>query len=386
MKVALVYGVLPQDTEVISRLATTVELTLVASSWVFLPGGAYYTPTPPAGVRTVLLPPMVRSHRGHLWWWYRGLGRALREVQPDVTHVVTEPWGMLLTQTLRHAGAAAVVGHSCDMLWQHNAAVEDAVRVWRAKKNVRRLSGLASENRIAIDRAVQAGLPRGVPTAVIHTNPRSGETFPQATAQSRTEARRRWQLPLDRQVVGFVGRLVEQKGIDLLIEAHRMLHARGVEVTLAVCGDGSLRGLVEKYVTDGAAAVYVGALDYPHGVSEFLQSCDVVAVPSRSSASIAEQGPRVIIEALLSGCGVVASDSGAIPDMLSGLGDLHAEGDTESLADAISRVLAHIGDGRIDGQRRAAALARFGAEASCEMLLHLWSGAVRARSTSEIGG
>ena len=56
----------------------------------------------------------------------------------------------------------------------------------------------------------------------------------------------------------------------------------------------------------GRAGVhFIGHLGYPVGVLRALHAADVVVVPSVTTAMSSEQGPRVVIEAMLTGCLVV---------------------------------------------------------------------------------
>jgi glycosyltransferase involved in cell wall biosynthesis len=142
--------------------------------------------------------------------------------------------------------------------------------------------------------------------------------------------------------VGFVGRLVGEKGVGdvlALAEAHP-------EWTVGVAGDGPLRSDVVNATPN---VTWLGALPAAE-MSSFYDNVDVVVVPSRSTPTWTEQFGRVIIEALANGVPVVAYDSGEIPWVASVTGALLVpEGDVAALATAVHDLFADD-----DAWRRAA--------------------------------
>ncbi|HEU4998958.1 MAG TPA: glycosyltransferase, partial [Lapillicoccus sp.] len=74
-------------------------------------------------------------------------------------------------------------------------------------------------------------------------------------------------------------------------------------------------------------------------LADFYRGLDVLAVPSLTTPSWVEQFGRVAVEAMAAGVPVVASDSGALPDVVGGAGLLVRPGDAESLRTGLSTVL-----------------------------------------------
>lgn len=142
-------------------------------------------------------------------------------------------------------------------------------------------------------------------------------------------------------VVGYFGRLVPEKGADLLIEALAQLPA---DVTLLLdmfknfapgsFADSLLRRAEELGVRDRIVTI-----DVKHGdVPRAMNCCDVVVLPSRTTARWKEQFGRVLPEAMACGVPVIGSDSGNIPDMIGDTGLIFSEGDVGSLTAAILRL------------------------------------------------
>ncbi len=108
----------------------------------------------------------------------------------------------------------------------------------------------------------------------------------------------------------FIGRLAREKGIDVLLNAMKLLPA-GIQLDLV--GGGPLRSELEALVVRNQLDERVKF----HGsvgrceLALFYRNADIVCVPSRSEA----QGV-VILEAMIAGRAVVASDVGGIPDCI----------------------------------------------------------------------
>ncbi len=136
--------------------------------------------------------------------------------------------------------------------------------------------------------------------------------------------------------IGYVGRLEAHKGIGVLLESM----APRPTWTLAIVGGGpaepdlrrraEVLGLVER-------VNFVGPVD--HGaLPATYRSFDVVAIPSVPTPRWEEQFCRVAVEAMASGVPVVASRSGALPEVIGDAGILAAPGDADELRRALDRV------------------------------------------------
>src|SRR6478672_6003922 len=93
-KVAVVCGGLPLDWSYLEVAAQAVNLTVHRSSWQ-PPGTSAGTPSAVPGVTLRDYAPILRSSRGRLAYVFPGLHKALTRDEPDVVHVISEPWGLL---------------------------------------------------------------------------------------------------------------------------------------------------------------------------------------------------------------------------------------------------------------------------------------------------
>ncbi len=143
--------------------------------------------------------------------------------------------------------------------------------------------------------------------------------------------------PTGRLRVGFVGRLIPHKGVDVLLEAvagddrmHAEIFGAGPESD-RLAAQAARLGLGDRVTFHG----HVEEEDIPDTYRRF----DVLAVPSVPMPGWLEQFGRVVVEAQASGIPVVASASGALPDVVGEEGLLVPPSHPGALRDALRRLL-----------------------------------------------
>ena len=137
--------------------------------------------------------------------------------------------------------------------------------------------------------------------------------------------------------VGFVGRLIRHKGVDVLLEAVALdgrlraeIYGAGPEADPLAALAARL-GIADRVTFHG----HVEEEDIPATYPRF----DVLAVPSVPLPGWIEQFGRVVVEAQACGVPVVASASGALPDVVGECGLLVPPDDPRALRDALVRFL-----------------------------------------------
>ena len=137
--------------------------------------------------------------------------------------------------------------------------------------------------------------------------------------------------------VVYLGRLAANKGIFESIEAVRILRDRGVEVRLALVGDGSAASAARAAIAAAGLGERVTVLAPVFGSAKQLlwQGADVLAFPSH-----AEGLPFSLLEAMSAGAVPVVSPVGAIPDVVQHEvhGLLVPARNPPALADALERL------------------------------------------------
>jgi glycosyltransferase involved in cell wall biosynthesis len=140
-----------------------------------------------------------------------------------------------------------------------------------------------------------------------------------------------------------VGRLVEKKGFDVLVEAAAMLRDSHPDVRVEIVGDGKLREKLEKQIADAGLGDVVhlrGALGHEETLAR-IESARVFCLPCRIAGDgDRDSMPVVIKEAMARSVAVVASDVVAVPEMVDDTcGALVPPDDVAALAAALARML-----------------------------------------------
>lgn len=169
-----------------------------------------------------------------------------------------------------------------------------------------------------------------------------------------------------------VSGLYGAKGYETLLPAIARLRARGVPVTLDIVGDGEGRTRYEALAEELGLASVIRF----HGertkaeIAEFMRAADLFVL-----ASVYENNPCAVLEALVSGLPVVATRVGGVPEVVSaGRGLLAAPRDPDDLADKIEQALGSSKFER-NGIARDAAAA-FGLDSIGETLAAVYSQAL----------
>ena len=176
-------------------------------------------------------------------------------------------------------------------------------------------------------------------SVVIHDAPDPNVFHPSRAGRARA----RVSVPDDAPLIGVVGRIDTWKGVDVLLDAWPRLKAAVPTAHLVVAG-GTVQGK-ERFADELAVraralpdAHWLGELDQDN-VADLLADLDVIAVPSTEP----EPYGFAVVEALMSGTPVVATDAGGPREMLAlaapDAGRLVPPRDAAALADALAATL-----------------------------------------------
>ncbi len=273
----------------------------------------------PAGTTIDVRRMPAGSRRGRLAW----LARQLREIGPDAVWVQEEPIDPFLLEILalcRLRRRPRIVVSVCENIFPPPAS-----RLVRAARRllwprIDRLIAVASPS---VDGIRAAGMPGSVPASTLV-----------AGGLGPPEDVRPLDLPFGEGsfVVGFAGRIVEEKGWRVLVDALRTLPD---ELVLAVAGDGPDLEALEEALP---GRVHVAGLLPKSELWGFYAALDCLAVPSLTTPRWKEQLGGTLLDGLATGVPAVASASGGLPDALGDAGILVPEGDAAALADALRRL------------------------------------------------
>ncbi|MBX0327101.1 glycosyltransferase family 4 protein, partial [Oscillochloris sp. ZM17-4] len=324
---ALVAGAYQRKLEEIARLG--VELTaLVPPSWREPRVGEQrlerrFT----EGYRLESLP-IALNGRHHLHF-YPALGRALRHLRPDVLHIDEESFNLATFLAMR--AGMAVGARCCFYNWANIDRRYPPPFSLFERHSFRHAAHAIAGNQEAAAIIRRHGY-RG-PVTVIPQFGVDPEMFaPRPDIQHST-------FNIQHFTVGYLGRLVPEKGVLDLVEA---LPGLPGHIRLRLIGDGAQRPqIMARAAALGVAGRVelrpaVGSTEVPAAMAEI----DLLVLPSRTTASWKEQFGRVLIEAMSCGVPVLGSSSGEIPHVIGDAGLTFPEGDVAALRYDI----AHIAD------------------------------------------
>jgi glycosyltransferase involved in cell wall biosynthesis len=152
----------------------------------------------------------------------------------------------------------------------------------------------------------------------------------------------------------FVGRLVEKKGVAILLHAFAIVRGARPDASLVIIGEGPLRPLLERLA--GESVRFLGGQP-PDAVAGWMQRATVLATPSVTARDGDSEGlPNVIVEAAAAALPAVGTAHAGIPEAIvdGETGFIVPERDAETLA---ARLLTILGDGALRDRMGAAARA-----------------------------
>lgn len=268
--------------------------------------------------------PIRLPQAGPMNWYlhfYPALGRLLRQLDPDVIHLWEEPWSVVALQA---------------QLLRKRAGL-----VLEVDQNIlKRLPPPFEQMRKFVLARTDHILARSPDAAtVVRASGYTGAVTPigygiGSTIFTPSRAPHAGHSPFR---IGYVGRLIEEKGLDDALEA---LVRTATPVTLSIMGEGPYETRLRQRIDELGlgARVAIKGWGAPHEVAEFLRERDALILLTRTTAAVREQFGRVIIEAQACGIPVIGSACGAIPDVVGPGGWIVPERDPDQLGRLLDRL------------------------------------------------
>lgn len=278
----------------------------------------------------------------------RVLRRAIRESQPSLVISFMERTNVLILAATRGLHVPVIVSERVDP--RHY----DIGRFWNGLRSLtyRWAAALVCQSRASLIWFEQRMKVKGrvIPNPV--PAPKEGTAPPVKSAEGHTMI--------------AMGRLVDQKGFDLLLDAFGQLAFRYPDWSLVVLGDGPLRGvLVARAHALHLERQVQFAGEVPDPFS-FLRAADLFVLSSRF-----EGFPNALCEAMACGIAVVSFNcpSGPAEIIRNGIdGILVPPGDVPALVAALDRLMKDKGERKRLASRAPEVMERF----SCDKVLLLW--------------
>lgn len=311
----------------------------VATDKVYDPSGWFFLQAKEVVDRYTLIPlPLKDPYDLQQGFESEPLRRVIKNVRPDIIQVWGGPFGKGLLQLvrlkLRGWQRAKVVFYGFDNLpirfgWPSRLRSMITKMAWT------QVAGVLEADTEAVENVKRAGFHG--PVERIFWGVQTDIFRP----MDKLKLKQALVLDCDH-VVGYVGRLVPEKGLLVLLAA---LHRLPATVHCVIVGNGPMRAELELWSGLPGLKGRIHLFDsmLPEKVVEYMNCMDVLALPSLTMPHWKEQYGRVIGEAMACGVPVVGSDSGAIPEVIGDAGLITPEGDPFALAGALKTVIFNEG-------------------------------------------
>jgi glycosyltransferase involved in cell wall biosynthesis len=257
----------------------------------------------------------------------RPIIKALCEHRPHLVDLSHEPYSVACAETLTlcnwFAPHAPIVMHTNQNILHNYPPPFN----WLEQRTFKRIAAAYACSESVREVLVAKGfdkpaplIPYGINTEAFHPRAVSGNSDRELT-------------------IGFVGRMLPGKGLNVLADALGKLRAEAWRILLV--GDGSeCEDFKRRLATHGLLdrAEFTGAVSYDL-VTNYFQQMDLMVMPTQTTQRIREQFGRVLVESMASGVPVIGSTCGSIPEVIGDAGLVFPEGDAEALACALRRTL-----------------------------------------------
>ena len=262
----------------------------------------------------------------------RALKSLITKEKPDTVHITTSGQLAVFRDTLLLSTAKKRSVHSVYHI--HFGRIPEIAHQNTAEWKRIKKAMLLSDNVIAIDKKTEAAIQKYAPEVSVCyiPNPFDLEKLEQKRILPRQNRK---------EEIVFLGWVVNTKGIEELLSAWALLSSEYPEHTLRVIGPCSadyLHYLKSHFPCENV--VFDGEKEHDEAL-DILASGEVFVLPSYT-----EGFPNAVLEAMALELPIVATDVGAIPDMLEGCGMVIPAQNPQALYEALRAVLSSPGESK----------------------------------------
>lgn len=267
---------------------------------------------------------------------YGRLVRMMRDRDFDVVHAHSSKAGVLGRLAARRCRVPAVV-------YTPNAfaflGAQNGVYRWLYRSLEQWLGRKMTDMLICVSRSEAALVSQWAMVASGHMAIIENAVDASAYAPTVPPAKAKLALGLDpgRLVIGYVGRLAEQKGIDCFLRAAHEVFASSADLQFVLVGEGHLEGMARQMVVSLGLEGRVLLTGFRTDIPQVLAALDVFVLPS-----LYEGMPYTLMEAMAAGRAVIATDVAGNRDLIrhGETGLLVPPGQAHNLASAILRLVS----------------------------------------------
>ena len=262
----------------------------------------------------------------------------LRNFRPDRIHIEEDPYSMAGFETVLLARLFARQAKISFFLWD-NLAREPGGPKSLLKRGLNRFGLGRADLVICGNRQGQALLQEKKNYAGRSmVLPQLGLTASEYAGGKNFELREELGVGMETMLIGYVGRMVPEKGIITLLDAFAGLDGR--DCKLVLLGSGPMEPKIEAFCQTRPPGRAIRVNTVPHEkVPHYMRALDLFVLSSMSTPTWVEQFGIVLAQAMLAGVPCVGSSSGAIPDVIGPGGLVFEEGDAKALLDQLLRLV-----------------------------------------------
>ncbi|MBI5034335.1 MAG: glycosyltransferase [Chloroflexi bacterium] len=264
---------------------------------------------------TLLMQPIRFNGQFH-WHYYPTITQTLKQLEPNIVHIDEEPYNLATFLTLR--AAESVNAKTLFFTWQNLMRKYPPPFDWMEAYTYKHIDHAIAGNCEAVDVLRAKGYKGQV--SIIPQFGVDANHFTPAPPAVRKLFR-----------IGYAGRLVEEKGVQILLQAVAKLDG---DWELRLQGSGgpyksTLQALVHELRVDHR--VYFDSPIPSVGMPGYYRRLDALVLPSLMRPNWKEQFGRALIEAMACEVAVIGSSCGEIPNVIGNAGLIFPEGDVEAL-------------------------------------------------------
>jgi glycosyltransferase involved in cell wall biosynthesis len=318
---ALVVGAYHSKLKQLAALPGMELSAVVPPSWRDERGELRLETTPAQGYQLIVTP--IRFNGNFHLHYYPQFDRLLQQLKPDLVHIDEEPYN--LATFLAQRAAQAVKARTVFFSWQNLNRTYPPPFRWFERYVLKYAAAGIVGNRDSEE--VWRAKGYGGPLTIIPQVGVEPDLFKPLVDRNRGATF----------IVGYAGRFVEEKGIDLLLNA---LAGLSGEWRADLVGSGPDQPRLTELAQQLHIADRVRFLPWIPSAQtvDYYRSLDVLVLPSRTRSNWKEQFGRVLVDAMACGVPVIGSTCGEIPNVIDAAGLIFPEGDTAALRAQLQRL------------------------------------------------